>query len=429
MADGSHLLQSSIQAYLEGRADVARAGLKEALRCDPSNVRARSFLILLESLKRSSAAFEDAPQLPLADPAVDVVDADPATTREGPIEAGPSQRLRLSVARLARRTWSSISDWAATSDLRGRGRRSLVWGARAAPQLVLALALIAGGWAALRNRALIAQEAARWTDAARAWVSPSRAGPVPRPIPSRQDSARPDASSSAPAPPPRSAPPPRARVVIELPPGSRPVPRHITSANRARGPAPPGVAPARGAAPEVRPAASASPEVTAPSKPWTPPRWGIGVDEVVRSFPPGTVRVSLDPTPSDGGLTARASAERIRLASGTYSASCLFDSVGALSAVELRPSQQRRSAESVFDELSSWLSTEYGRPIDEGELPGGGPTVRRLTWNTADTRVTLEARRSGDVRGAHILLLDVASGSVRPADANAVLLTYRRSPP
>ena len=81
----------------------------------------------------------------------------------------------------------------------------------------------------------------------------------------------------------------------------------------------------------------------------------------------------------------------------------------------------------MFNELLNWLSTGYGPPREEGGLPGEGPTMRRLTWNAADTRVTLEAMRSGDVGLAHILLLDVNSGSVRPADTNSVVATFERS--
>ncbi|HET6413642.1 MAG TPA: hypothetical protein VFG53_16395 [Anaeromyxobacter sp.] len=175
------------------------------------------------------------------------------------------------------------------------------------------------------------------------------------------------------------------------------------------------------------PDASTSPDVFEPSKNWAPPPWGLEVDEVVRSSPPGAVHVALHPIQSEGGLTVRAFAENIAILSGKYSARFLFDSAGELSAVQLRCSQQRRSTESVFNELLNWLSTGYGPPREEGGLPGEGPTMRRLTWNAADTRVTLEAMRSGDVGLAHILLLDVNSGSVRPADTNSVVATFERS--
>jgi len=419
MADVSLLVQSSINAYLSGRPDLAREGLEEALLRDPSNDRARGILNLLESVRRTSAAFEAAPQLPLAPP-VEEAAKGPASLR--PKRGSP--RVARVALRLAGRAWSRVAGRAASWEVRSRCGRLLERAAGAAPRLVIALALTLSGWAALRDHARIGRQLESWSGAGRAWISQSLTAP-PRPIPSVANTGRPPAIVGA------AVPSPRARIVIEAPPPPPPpatATQRIASARTARSPATAGARPARAA--PVEPVRGATPPLATAlgGDEWKPPRWGIGVDEATRSLTPGITRLALEPIPSDGGLTIRASAERIRIRSGTYAASYLFNSAGALTAVQLRPSDQRRSAESVFDELSAWLSSSYGQPTEDRELLPGEATVRRVTWFAPETRVTLEARRSGDVRGAHILLLDVSSGSLRAADPNTVVVTYSRLP-
>jgi hypothetical protein len=47
MASAAQLVDQGVRAYVEGRADDARRLLDEALRLEPGNARARSYMILL----------------------------------------------------------------------------------------------------------------------------------------------------------------------------------------------------------------------------------------------------------------------------------------------------------------------------------------------------------------------------------------------
>jgi len=449
MSDDSQLLASSIQNYLAGRVDLARQELEEALRCNPANERARSFMVLLQSLARSSAAFEETPQIPRSSALFEETPQIPLPTAEAKSPVRPPKlwdwtgepvtepplpgqlpdpgllglKSHLRPAAVAREVWFSISDWAAGWDFRAWGDRALQWASRYAPQLILAVALLFGGWTALRNRAVIAHGAGLVTS--RLWPQFPRAGPEPLTPPPLSSS---NISTSEPIPPvPASVHDGQApRVLSDASTLARSAPRRVAPAiplrtSTALSGKPVGV-------PSLLSPESASPDVIEPMKSWAPPPWGLEVDEVVRSSPPGVVHVGLHPFQSEGGLIVRASAENVPILSGKYSARFLFDSAGELSAVQLRCSQQRRSTESVFDELLNWLSAAYGPAREEGGLPGEGPTMRRLTWNAANTRVRLEVMRSGDVGRAHILLLDVNSGSVRPADTNSVVATFERTP-
>src|SRR5512135_2771260 len=82
-ASVSELVDSGIRAYVEGRLDEARSLLDEALRREPGNSRARSYLILLHG------GLSSAPLPPPAPPA-------PAFARPPPAPEEP--RLPVAVA-------------------------------------------------------------------------------------------------------------------------------------------------------------------------------------------------------------------------------------------------------------------------------------------------------------------------------------------
>jgi hypothetical protein len=119
--------------------------------------------------------------------------------------------------------------------------------------------------------------------------------------------------------------------------------------------------------------------------------------------------------------------EGARVGSGSYSASFLFDGVGALSAVQLRPSRAPAGVAAVFDELVALLSSRYGTPRERVERSSkAGSWKRQLLWNAPDSFIDLSAWKT-TLSDAHVLAIDFGSGAISPRDEGEVVLTYQRA--
>jgi hypothetical protein len=360
--------------------DLARRSVDEALNRNPHDERSLALRAFLTGLEQSSTR---------------VARSETAGTRSqsgGPerdlTAPGSGNRSRAGT-RLARRAWSRVADWVTRWNLRHVWNR-LLWIARVGVTMAIPLGLALGGWVVVRNRVAIVQQTRHLAESAKASLTRPSPGEVRSQSESRSGTrggraARPEATQGAPAS--RSG-------------GPRTTSRAL-------------------AEPRVPASSARDPRALA----WTMPRWGIGLTELIRSFPPGAVQVLHEAEPPGSALVRGARVDVVRFASGTYSATYLFDASGALGAVQLRPVPLHRRLEPALDDLSRWLTQRDGPPAEE-DSGAAEWTLRRLTWATPDGPVTLEVTRD-DPRRAHVLVVDLSSGSVGPV-VNGALLTFSR---